>query len=130
MATTQVLNAREIALDFADGVDLSKVDRNDRTHVKEAIMSALTFDNPMPRLRVDVHVAGDHYNVAFKGYNKEIDLERWYRRFCGPGRSAALEYVQSTSVVPETGVLLVRVQRCDFAATPAPHAPRRSRKRE
>lgn len=86
---------------FAQEVDLSRVERNDRPSVRDALKGIMSFENPMPKLIVEVNDAVDHYNVVVKGWDQEMDLDRAYRVFLNPKeRRGVYDCIISMSLRP------------------------------
>jgi len=85
-------------------IDFSKVDRSDRVYVKNIILGVLAFEDPMPPLSIQIFAPDDHYNIAFIGWDQEIDDQKWFETFLKTSghdkRENKYDYVISTSTVP------------------------------
>jgi hypothetical protein len=108
---------REIKI--ADGlVDVSRADVSDRAYCRAIIKGILQFEHPMPKLQIDFFPTPDHYNIAFKGWNQSLDIDKLYDTFRGKSRSQLYDHVLSVSVEPTNDegvpVLLFRVRKSSF----------------
>ena len=105
---------------FAKSIDLSKVHGTDRVYVRDILVRVLDFHNPMPKLNVDIYDAGDHYNIALKGWNSEIDDETWYEKFVNKkNRETTFDRITSTGTIPTTddgvSVKIIRISKSTFS---------------
>ena len=90
-------------LRLAKAIDLSKVDKNDRSYMRDLILRILTYHNPMPKLDPAFMDAGDHYNLTLKGWNQAIDDRDWYRTFLDANRETVFDRVITTKDIPDDG---------------------------
>ena len=85
-------------------IDMSVVDRKDRTYVKSIIMGVLHFEDPMPTLHVNIVPTDDRYLVMFIGWDQEIDDQLWFETFLKTSghdkRESKYDYIISTGTVP------------------------------
>lgn len=107
-------------LDFVQTIDLSKVERDDRTYIRTILLGLLQFHHPMPKVDVDVFDAPDHYNISIKGWTQAIDFAAWYNAFLNPEtRDGKYDIIVSSAVYPvgengSEGKVVVRVRRSKY----------------
>lgn len=111
-------------------VDLSQIDIEDRSYVKEIIRRVVKFHDPPCDMDIRAINNDDHYNIAFIGWDQTIDDEKWYRTFLKTDgletRENVFDMVISTHTVPVadaeeseiiTGpIKLFRIKRSGFGA--------------
>lgn len=103
-----------LAVEYAKGVDYSSVRHEDKSEVQRIIVSLVTFEKTMPALDIDIHDAGDHYNLSVKGYVHQIDLDRFYGRF--RGENSAFDFIQGISFTPAPSCIIkINVKKRDFS---------------
>lgn len=118
-----------IALEYAKDVDYSSVRREDKSEVERVIVGLVTFEKTMPALGIDIHDAGDHYNVSAKGYTQQINLDRFYEKF--RGENSEYDFITGLYITPAPScVVLLKVKKRDFSESKPKrrHHHRRSKK--
>lgn len=112
-------NADMEGLKFTKSIDLSRVDPSDRPYMREILMRVLSFHHPMPKLDPDIYDAGDHYNLALKGWNQEIDDASWYATFLAPTRESTFDRILKTGTLPrddnDCPVKILRIAKSTYA---------------
>ena len=103
-----------IALEYAKDVDYSSVRREDKSEVERVIVGLVTFEKTMPALDIDIHDAGDHYNISAKGYTQQINLDRFYGKF--RGENSEYDFIIGLYITPSPScVVLLKVKKRDFS---------------
>ena len=103
-----------IALEYAKDVDYSSVRREDKSEVERVIVGLVTFEKTMPALDIDIHDAGDHYNISAKGYTQQINLDRFYEKF--RGENSEYDFIIGLYITPSPScVVLLKVKKRDFS---------------
>ena len=103
-----------IALEYAKDVDYSSVRREDKSEVERVIVGLVTFEKTMPALDIDIHDAGDHYNISAKGYTQQINLDRFYDKF--RGENSEYDFIIGLYITPSPScVVLLKVKKRDFS---------------
>ena len=105
---------------FVDDVDVSRADVADRAFCRAIIKGILQFENPMPKVQVDLYPTPDHYNISIKGWNQSLSVDKLYDTFSPRSKNRAPLYVPilSVSVEPTNDegvpVVLFRVRKSSF----------------
>jgi hypothetical protein len=105
---------------FVDDVDVSRADVADRAYCRAIIKGILQFENPMPKVQVDLYSTPDHYNISIKGWAQSLNGDKMYDTFSPRSKSRAPLYdpILSWSIEPTTDegvpVLLFRVRKSSF----------------
>ena len=103
-----------LAIEYAKGVDYSSVRHEDKSEVERIIVGLVTFEKTMPALDIDIHDAGDHYNISAKGYNHQIDLDKFYNKF--RGENSDYDFIQGISFTPAPSCIVkINVKKRDFS---------------
>lgn len=103
-----------LAVQYAKGVDYSSVRHEDKSEVERIIVGLVTFEKTMPALDIDIHDAGDHYNISAKGYVHQIDLDRFYNKF--RGENSDYDFIQGISFTPAPSCIVkINVKKRDFS---------------
>ena len=103
-----------IALEYAKDVDYSSVRREDKPELERVIVGLVTFEKTMPALGIDIHDAGDHYNISAKGYTQQINLDRFYEKF--RGEHSEYDFITGLYITPAPScVVLIKVKKRDFS---------------
>ena len=107
------MQAQILAVEYARDVDYSNVRHDDRPEIENIIVGLVTFERTMPKLQLDIHDAGDHYNISVKGYNHSIDFLRFYNKFLG--ENSPYDFIQGVTFTPSSGIFVVNVKKRDFS---------------
>ena len=103
-----------IALEYAKDVDYSSVRREDKSEVEKVIVGLVTFEKTMPALDIDIHDAGDHYNISAKGYTQQINLDRFYDKF--RGENSEYDFIIGLYITRSPScVVQLKVKKRDFS---------------
>lgn len=119
----QGAEARKVTTQFADQIDFSRVDHNDRDIMRQIILGIVQFEHPMPKLDIDIHPLEEKYNITIKGWAKMIDDTEWYNRFLNPHtRGKVNDAILFTGTNPNPDnrgepIKLVSVRRTTFNAS-------------
>lgn len=113
------MDARVVALDFASEIDKTNVAKHDWPIVKQILADIVMFENPMPKLAIDIYDPGDDcYVVSIKGYAKAINMVRWVNKFHGSQRADHLQFCKGSKVTPSPDpALVMRIKKRDFSET-------------
>ena len=103
-----------VALNYAHGLDYSSVRREDKPEVERIIAGLVTFESTMPALDIDIHDAGDHYNISAKGYSHQISIRRFYEKF--EGENSEYDFILGTFITPSPScIVMLKVKKRDFS---------------
>ena len=117
-----------IALEYAKDVDYSSVRREDKSEVERVIVGLVTFEKTMPALDIDIHDAGDHYNVSAKGYAQQINVDRLYEKF--RGENSDYDFIVGLYITPAPAcIVLIKVKKRDFSEASKKKSKKRSSRR-
>ena len=85
---------------IADGLDLSRVDKDDRGEVRNLVANILQFEEPMPKVTIDVFATHDHYNISIKNWSQSLCIVKLYKTFMSTERDSEYESILGVSVEP------------------------------
>ena len=111
---------KEDEVQIADGLDLSRVDKNDRGDVRSIVACILQFEEPMPKVTVNVFPAHDHYSIAIRGWSQYLSITKLYRTFIDPEfRDHRYESILDVEDCPDDGeggtILRFKIRKSGFA---------------
>lgn len=101
---------------FVQNIDLSRVDANDRSNVRDILLDILMFHHPMPQLECTVYAVPSHYNLCLSQWQGSISDTDWYAKFLGPERDPKYDAIIETETTPVTEggngpIKLIRIRR-------------------
>jgi len=101
---------------FANSIDLTKVEKPDRCHMRDIMLGIVQFNEIMPQLTISIMPTSDHYIVRILNWNQELDDQKWYDTFLNKeSRKSCMDYVYKSSTVPvdDAGkaVKILRIRR-------------------
>lgn len=118
------MRAEIVALEYAKNADYSNVRREDRLEVEKVVHGLVTFEKTMPALDIDIHDAGDHYNISAKGYMQQINIPRWFHKFHGD--NSEYDFILDSHISPAPAcIVLIKVKKRDFMESVRKSATRR-----
>jgi len=104
---------------LADRIDFSRVDANDRGELRNLIAKILQFEEPMPKVTVDIWSTHDHYNVTIKGWAQRLNVPKLYKKFCDPSKDSDYQSIIDLDVWPTNDegvpVMCFKVRKSGFA---------------
>lgn len=99
--------------------DLSEVHVDDRAIVNNVLLTAMTFDDVMPKLDTVIVGLERHYNIIFRNWSTEIDDRRWYHQFLegDMGTVKATLSMPHLSLDDPTPVKVIQVHRTTYSTS-------------
>jgi len=84
------MDGDEIAIEWVDGIDLSRVRAADKPYIQRVLVEAAQFEDPIPELNIGIVPSTDRYIVTIQGYKKMQDDVIWCNTFLGKDRDPLL----------------------------------------